>query len=249
MGSKKDRVKKMREEYQARRMQGNAHRSGGVDDSHSRDHAPSDHCVALGCTPVEPEPICSGAITCTAPLHIHGCYADTGNCNNPDDHYRRGVPASKPESVESTPVPVEVGQWRADTVSPYVVVEVEPRVHVFGAKVWTRRWLDGLHPRLWMSERTVLLCPVIEPPTVSVKARDLVAGMVEAGTGRVAYYLTASDRTEGDDGTIYALRPWWRRRDMANNARHDGWVDPDALYPIRVDSLPDGWAPSVQATP
>ena len=35
--------------------------------------------------PDEPS-FCTGAGTCTAPVHIHGCFADQGSCDDPTEH-------------------------------------------------------------------------------------------------------------------------------------------------------------------
>ena len=29
---------------------------------------------------------CMGGAGCTAPVHLHGCFADRGDCNSPDEH-------------------------------------------------------------------------------------------------------------------------------------------------------------------
>ena len=74
---------------------------------------------------------------------------------------------------------------------------------------------------------------------VQIKARDLRAGMVEAETGRrlgSAAYWSLSD------GTAVAVLASWLGTDTER-------VAPDALYTIRTESLPDGWAPSEQAAP
>lgn len=34
-------------------------------------------------------PTCTGASDCLASQHVHGCYADRGDCDNPSDHGRR----------------------------------------------------------------------------------------------------------------------------------------------------------------
>ena len=40
--------------------------------------------AASGHTIVKPE--CDGDFGCPAIIHIHGCYSDVGNCDDPDDH-------------------------------------------------------------------------------------------------------------------------------------------------------------------
>ena len=35
----------------------------------------------------EPAPgECTGASDCTVPVHVHGCYADMGGCDSPEEH-------------------------------------------------------------------------------------------------------------------------------------------------------------------
>ena len=33
---------------------------------------------------------CSGSRECEAEVHIHGCFADEGNCDEPDEHLMPG---------------------------------------------------------------------------------------------------------------------------------------------------------------
>lgn len=30
--------------------------------------------------------VCSGRLDCSASLHVHGCYADFGGCDAPEEH-------------------------------------------------------------------------------------------------------------------------------------------------------------------
>ena len=80
--------------------------------------------------------------------------------------------------------------------------------------------------------------PLCEPPTVAIKARDLRAGMVEAETGRVVYE-TRLAYTDSVTGEIIAMQVWWEDERYDLRLRR-----PDALYSIKVESLPDGWQPS-----
>ncbi len=52
---------------------------------------PRDLMAALQASLGLPPRSCTGADDCTAPLHVHGCYADlNGPCDNPGDH--EGLP-------------------------------------------------------------------------------------------------------------------------------------------------------------
>ncbi len=41
---------------------------------------------------------CNGAIRCQADTHIHGCFRDQGNCDDPDQHLAVAPEGHRPES-------------------------------------------------------------------------------------------------------------------------------------------------------
>lgn len=41
---------------------------------------------------------CTGDRRCLADRHIHGCYADFGYCDSPEEHGQSAVPADRCES-------------------------------------------------------------------------------------------------------------------------------------------------------
>lgn len=77
---------------------------------------------------------CTGAVDCPVNVHIHGCYADAGDCSEPDDHAHRLAPAAAAPAG-----PLRIEDFDGDAVV------VEPN-HASGhvANMVTDVWVDGV---------------------------------------------------------------------------------------------------------
>lgn len=150
-----------------------------------------------------------------------------------DDRDHILVVRAKPPRPTPEPPAVEVGQWFKGPVSgaPHIVRDVGPPVHF-------QNWAGVWGGEVWVPTTEFASWGRCEPPTVAIKARDMEAGMVEAETGGMVYE-TRLAYTDSVTGEIIAMQVWWEDERYDLRLRR-----PDALYSIKVESLPDGWQPS-----
>lgn len=171
--------------------------------SYWEDHGPEISFVLVSLPGAQTTTGCSGSGTCSARLHVHGCYADEGECDEPGEHAElKSAPTRQPQTREVPLREVRDG----DTVT------VEFKAHASNSEQRDGLWLSDFAggwevPSMFLATKGIAVTREIEPLPTRI-------GSVGVATVRGVPGVRVARTYE------LAALPWLSFQAADNNFRH-----------------------------